>query len=155
MGKRGPAPKPTALKVLQGTYRPDRAAHNEPAPDPTAPNCPTWLHGEAKREWRRVVPELEPLGLATGIDRAVLAAYCQAYAEWWEMERDIAENGRVQVVGNGYEQVRPSVSIRDRARDAVHKLSRELGLTPSARSRISVPEQKKETANPFHQIGTS
>jgi P27 family predicted phage terminase small subunit len=149
MGKRGPAPKPTALKLLQGTYRQDRAARNEPVPEVSVPSCPSWLHAEAKREWRRIVPELERLGLITTIDRAALAAYCQAYAEWWEMERDIAQNGRWQLTETGYEAQRPAVSIRSKALDHMKAFLKEFGLTPSSRTRVSSDKKDAPSGNPF------
>ena len=154
MGKRGPAPKPTALKLLQGTHRPDRAVSNEPVPEPSVPSCPTWLHREAKREWRRIVPELETLGLLAEMDRAALAAYCQAYATWWKMEKDIAEEGETQFnVRSGLESARPQVAIRDKALDTMRRYLVEFGLTPSARSRVSVPEQPKPKGNAFLNLG--
>lgn len=153
MGKRGPAPKPSKLKLIQGTYRKDRAAANEPQPEASTPTCPTWLHREAKKEWKRIVPELEALGLLTQIDRAALAAYCSAYAEWWEMEKDIQSKGRVQVTDTGYEAVRPSVGIRNRALDTMHKFLTQFGLTPSSRTRINVPEKREDNSNPFAAFG--
>lgn len=149
MGRRGPAPKPTALKLVQGTYRADRAPNNEPMPEPAVPSCPSWLGREAKREWRRIVPELEQLGLLSRIDRSALAAYCQAYGEWWEMEREIQKNGRVQVTDTGYEVIRPCVGIRDRALDRMYRYLREFGLSPSSRTRVSVPEKKEGSGNAF------
>ena len=137
------------MKLLQGTYRPDRAAANEPTPEVKVPSCPSWLHREAKREWRRIVPELETLGLVTEIDRAALAAYCQAYAEWWEMERAIKEHGRVQYTDSGYVAQRPEVGMRNKALDTMRAFLKEFGLTPSSRTRVSVPEKKGKSKNPF------
>ena len=72
MGRRGPAPKPTALKRLQGN--PGKRALNDSEPRPTAtmPRCPTHLQGEARAEWRRVARGLHDAGLLTQIDRAAL-----------------------------------------------------------------------------------
>lgn len=44
MGQRGPAPKPTQLKALHGTYRPDRANGAEVFPDGPEDMCPPeWI----------------------------------------------------------------------------------------------------------------
>ncbi|PAP79628.1 hypothetical protein B1759_15015 [Rubrivirga sp. SAORIC476] len=155
MGKRGPAPKPSALKLLQGTHRKDRAAANEPTPEVKPPSCPTWLHKEAKREWRRIVPELVRLGLLAEVDRAALAAYCQAYATWWRMERDIDENGDVQLnARSGLESARPQVAMRDKALDTMRRFLVEFGLTPAARTRVSAAETPKTAdTNPFARLG--
>lgn len=155
MGRRGPKKLPSNVKKMRGTYRADRAPENEPEPEQEAPNCPTWLKREAKREWRRITPQLEDLGLLTGIDRSALAAYCQAYHEWWEMESDIDENGYYMVTSSGYEQIRPAVTIRNKALNRMHKFLREFGLSPSSRAGISVPEKKDDTtASPFAAFGS-
>lgn len=157
MGRRGPAPKPTNLKLIQGTYRKDRDQANELSPEVGAPSCPSWLSREAKREWKRIVPELEQQSLLTRIDRAALAAYCEAYAEWWEMEREIRKHGRIQVAESGYASPRPEVIMRDKALDRMRMYLKEFGLSPSSRSRINVPAKKddeKKDANPFAAFGS-
>lgn len=110
MAKTGRPPKPTALKLLQKTARPDRMK-NEPKPPVRAPSCPTWLHREAKREWRRLSPLLVKLGLLTDLDRSSLSAYCQSYARWYEAEKLIVEEGMYFETGSGYKQVHPAVSV--------------------------------------------
>lgn len=149
MGARGPAPTPSNLKVLRGTFRKDRAADNEPKPEVKAPSCPTWLHREAKREWRRIVKHLVKLGLVTELDRAALAAYCQAYADWWKMEKRVEEVGEVQVTKSGYAAQRPEVSMRDKAWERMLKAAKEFGFTPSSRSRVSAADTGTQTDDFF------
>ena len=43
MGQRGPSGKPTNKKILQGTFRKDRAPDNEAKPDIVEPEKPSWL----------------------------------------------------------------------------------------------------------------
>jgi len=62
--------KPKQLKIVQGTYRKDRANPHEPKPQPRIPSCPWELCDTAKKEWRRLAPELHQLGLLTALDRA-------------------------------------------------------------------------------------
>lgn len=145
--------KPTHLKVLQGTYRPDRAPKNEPMPDPETPSCPSWLHPEAKREWRRLVPHLEKLGLLTRVDRAALAAYCQLYARWWEAEREIRVHGMVQYTETGYATQRPEVGIANQALKQLKVYLAEFGLSPAARTRIDAPTAPPEKRNAFAELG--
>lgn len=141
MGQRGPTPKPTNIKKLHGTYRADRAPKAEPKPKVEAPTCPSWLHVEAKREWKRIIDKLEKLGLVTELDRAPLAGYCQAYAEWWKMCKEVEKHGEVHTTDKGYPVQRPEVSMRDKAWDRMLKSAREFGFTPSARSRVNAIEQ--------------
>ena len=54
MGLRGPAPKPTAIKRLEGN--PGKRKLNEAEPTLTVgvPECPDYLDEVAKREWGRL-----------------------------------------------------------------------------------------------------
>lgn len=137
MARRGRPRKPTHLKLLEGTYRPDRAVKNEPRPPVEAPSCPTWLHREAKREWRRVMPQLLAAGLITHLDRAALAAYCQCYAYWWEADRAIKRHGTTQVTDKGYIAPRPEVAMRKSALAEMRRFGAEFGLSPGTRSGVS------------------
>ena len=153
MGRRGPRPKPTRLKVVQGTYRADRAAFNEPAPEPIAPKCPTFLKGEARREWKRISAELEKLQLLTQIDRAALAAYCTSWETYVLADKVIREKGLTIVTPKGHEQQRPEISIRNKALEQMRTFLSEFGMTPASRTKISVPERAVNTENPFKEIG--
>lgn len=150
---RGRPRKPTYLKVLHGTYRPDRAPKNEPQPEPSTPSCPKWLHPEAKREWRRIVPHLEKLGLLTQVDRAALAAYCQLYARWWEAERAIRQYGMTQTTETGYVAQRPEVGIANTALKQMRAYLSEFGLSPASRSRIDAPTAPEKPRNAFAELG--
>lgn len=153
MGRRGPAPKPTRLKLLEGTYRPDRAARNEPMPDPAIPEPPEDLHPEARAEWDRIVPHLAELGLLSELDRTALAAYCQLYARWWEAERAIREYGMVQYTDTGYATQRPEVGVANQALKQLKVYLAEFGLSPAARTRIDASTAPPEKRNAFADLG--
>ena len=146
----GPAPKPTRLRLLQGN--PSRRPVNEHEPQPKAerPTRPGWLLTEAKREWTRIVPELERMGLLTLVDRAALANYCQWWARWVQAERILQELGLTFVTPKGYVQQRPEVAIAHKAAAMCRAFMSEFGLTPSARTRLSV--EKPQEADPFAEF---
>jgi hypothetical protein len=54
MGRRGPKPAPTALKIAAGV-RADRINVDSPAGPVGVPTPPPWLTGEARAEWDRTV----------------------------------------------------------------------------------------------------
>jgi P27 family predicted phage terminase small subunit len=126
------------LKALAGTDQPCRILPDEPLPELASPNAPTWLHREAKREWRRIVPELEALGLLTNLDRSALAGYCQSYARWYEAEVAIRRDGMIMTTATGYQQQTPAVGIARQALSDMRAFASEFGLSPAARTRISV-----------------
>lgn len=84
MGVRGPMPLPANVHRIRGNAS-KLAAHQLDGgvnPEIDIPGCPRHLLPEARKEWRRITPELHHLGLISRIDRAALALYCQAYARW-------------------------------------------------------------------------
>lgn len=140
----GPPPKPTRLKLLQGNPGRRPLPKNEPHPQTGIPTRPHWLLPEAKREWTRIVPELNRLGLLAKIDRALISMWCQCWALCVDAVKDIRKNGTTFVMESGYEGQRPSVSIMNKMIEKMIALSARFGLTPSDRSRISLPEPQKE-----------
>ena len=145
----GRKPKPAALKLLEG-----RAGHQAitetPKPRPIAPHCPTWLDREAKREWRRLAPALERLGLLTEVDGSALAGYCQAFARWQQAEKVMTEKGLTFETEKGYLVPRPEVTIARQMMVQMRAFSVEFGLTPSSRGRLTLPEVKDASEdNPF------
>jgi len=144
MPRGGPAPKPTALRLIEGNRGHQKLNKNEPKPTPIRPTRPEWMLPEAKREWVRIVPELERMGLLTIVDRGALTAYCQAYARAVQAEAVLTKKGMTFETPNGYIQQRPEVSIALKEWHAVRAFASEFGLTPAARTRIQVPKSESE-----------
>lgn len=140
--------KPTALKLLEGTYRPDRALANEPAPDAALLACPKGLPPLARAEWNRVAPELYTLGLSAKVDRASLVGYVLSYARAMQAEKQLLEEGLTMSTATGYLQAHPCVSIARNEWAAVSRFAAAFGFTPASRTRISVPDtaSKGDTA---------
>lgn len=109
-----------------------------PAQGPAAlPRCPGHLSGAARREWRRLAKPLHEAGVLTAADRAALAAYCQAWARWVEAEEQLARTPTLLKTPSGYVQQSPWLSIANRQLEIMGRYMAELGLTPSARSRVA------------------
>ena len=143
MGLRGPPNKPTALKVLEGTWRADRVAPDEPEPEIERPERPSHIIGPAREEWDRIVPELERLRLLSQIDRSALAAYCDAYGEWVLARREL-QKGRVCKTPQGMLMPHPAVAIRNKALEHMKAFLTEFGMTPGSRTRMrATPPQAK------------
>ena len=143
---RGRKPKPTAVKVLAGNpgKRPLNTSEPQPPVPERTPYVPRHLNDEAKREWRRMASILLVLGLYTEVDRAALAMYCQAWGRWVIAEGKCAEIGEVLYTDKGYAYPNPWRAEANRAQDLMRRLFTEFGLTPSARSRLSVPQSPEE-----------
>ena len=145
---RGPKPAPSALKLLQGNpgKRPINKA--EPKPKPARkPKAPLELDDDAKKEWRRVVAELDQLGLLSKLDITVLAAYCVAFARFKQAnealksvaEKDPAFKGRLIKTKQGNWIQNPLIGIARRAASDMTLFASEFGMTPSSRTRVKAP----------------
>lgn len=133
---RGPLPKPTHLKLISGTARKDRMNKREPKPEIKVPSCPDFLDEEAKREWRRITPQLKRLRIISRIDRAMLASYCQAWSRWKRAEEAIRQHGEVFITPNGFVQKRPEVTIARESMLLMEKAAQHFGLSPASRTRV-------------------
>ena len=140
MGQRGPKPTPTVVLEARGTAgRHDRTG--EPRPPIAAPSCPTWLSVEAKAEWKRATKYLLAMGCVAECDRAMLAAYCEAWSDYFglvkEVKQTVAKQGMAAAIGAGL------VGARDKAADRMARLAAQFGFSPSSRVRVKVdPEQQ-------------
>jgi P27 family predicted phage terminase small subunit len=135
---RGRKPTPTHLKLLHGN--PGKRGLNpaEPSPERRAPTCPSHLCPSAKAEWKRLATQLTVLRILTELDRAALAAYCQAYGRWVEAERKLQETPMLLKLPSGYVQQNPWLTIANKQLELMHKYLTEFGLSPVARSRVSL-----------------
>lgn len=134
----GAKPKPTKIKVLEGNRGRRKLGDGEPEPQPGRPTCPPHLSKSAKAEWKRIVPELESMGLLSKVDRSALAAYCQAYGEWQDTcELLKNKSPLIQTTGGNIIQ-NPLVGVAHKASELMYKFLVEFGMTPSSRTRINV-----------------
>lgn len=159
--------KPTNLKVLQGTARPERMPENEPRPAPIAPRMPLGLEPTARRTWRRLSPILEKVGLLTVADREQFAALCQAWARYDVASARLRRTLELEAAGQEAREVwgpveqhemagrirTAEVSV-ERAELCFRLLANEFGLSPAARSRLNVqPPASEEAFEEYLQRG--
>jgi P27 family predicted phage terminase small subunit len=125
------------MKILHGDKHKDRINLSEPKPARERPTCPKHLSKEARKEWHRIVPELESLGLLSKMDRAALAAYCQAYGRWVEAQENLRDEGTLYETARGNVITNPRLWVANKALEQMHKFLTEFGMTPASRTRIS------------------
>lgn len=146
MGLRGPAPKPTALKIAAGNpgKRPLNTA--EPVPPAGIAEPPDWLGDEARKIWFQLVPRLVRSGLARSLDDVALARYCSTLAEWIRAKAFLEKHGPTYTVKNKAGHVIRAVEFPQTRefrllQPALMQLEREFGLTPAARTRIRLEQE--------------
>ncbi len=140
MGARGPAPTPTATLEARGSWR-AKLRDGEPEFKQGKPSCPKFLPAEAKAEWKRQVRALGDARILTQADRSLLAAYCEAWAEFVAACQESAKMDFEQSIALGI------LNAKNKAVDRLLRLAQQFGFSPAARTRIKAPEpEAKESA---------
>ena len=142
MGRRGPAPAPTRLKLVRGERNKSRINTAEPEPAANAPVMPADMDAAAQAVWTRVMREFGQADIIRAADQDVLRIYCEAVARYEGAARTLAASSPLirgarsgDLVKNPLHQI-----VRDNA-DLVRVLARELGLSPSARAGLRAAAQ--------------
>jgi len=148
MGLRGPAPKPSGIRMLEGNPAKRALPADEPKPLAGEPDMPRYLDREARREWKRLVPILLAMRVLTEADGLALGNLCQAHSILVLAHKDMRKaaqtggSGLLMKVPSGYIQQSPLIGIINCQVEIILRISREFGLTPSSRMRLSaLPEQ--------------
>jgi P27 family predicted phage terminase small subunit len=136
--------KPTALKVLHGTNRKDRANPKEPRPVslPAGSTPPDWLSDRGKEAWGDILPILRDLGVMTVADPVALGMLCDALVEYQEARAVVREHGATYWTRGKSEMLRarPEVQIASDAWRRAKLMLSEFGLTPASRARVSAAQ---------------
>jgi P27 family predicted phage terminase small subunit len=153
----GPAPLPTAIKILRGTYRRDREPRNPARPPLAAPRPPEWLGPVALEVWRELARVLARMRLLTQADRLALALLCDVIAEYRAARAVVEATGATFTVTTDSGKVvrpRPEVAIAADAHRRARLMLAEFGLTPAGRRRVeALPSEEDLRRNPFAFLG--
>lgn len=144
MATPGRKPKPTHLKVLAGNPGKRPLPANEPKPKPVAPDPPAWLDREARALWKEIGPELERLGLLTAVDGPAFAMLLTHYVLAVKAARRIKKDGILSVDEQGVTRKHPASQIVRDHSAAFRQYVAEFGLSPAARARLSLPDEKDD-----------
>lgn len=144
MGKRGPRPKPTNVRLLHGD-RKDRINTDEPPAPDGLPEPAYEMAADVREVWDYTVAQLRAMRTASTADRDALAVYCEAVALHRQASRMLAQSSilvrtqRNRGSGTGTGLMRnPLLQVQRDAAATVRAYAQEFGLTPSARSEISL-----------------
>lgn len=165
MGKRGPAPKPTALKIVQGNPGKQKLNDKEPKPPKTKnPKPPIALSKQQKKYWKLYTNILTITKVLTDADLMLLARYCDGLEDWTKLRENKVKFGRAVPK---YEWVRNYITNKDGTKSVemvrqlsgfiknpdaqaftelsrdLLKMEQELGLTPASRSRVLIESGQK------------
>jgi len=147
MSRPGPKPNSQGMKLLQGLTAPSKGINvYAPKPANVAPDppAPVLNDKDALEEWQYIVPQLDQLGMLARIDRTVLAGYCVCYGRWMKAERAIRRARSLTELTTMGRMQRREVSIAFMCMKELRQYVGELGLSPSARSRVMAGKPRGE-----------
>jgi P27 family predicted phage terminase small subunit len=139
----GPAPKPTAIKILEGNRGHRTFRENEPTPLAGEPTMPKHLDKEARREWRRLVPLLLSMRVLSEADGVALGILCSAYSTMIRAQMMLITTSKgtqsplLIKTPSGYIMTSPLLSLINSQSEIVSKQLQQFGMTPSSRTRIA------------------
>lgn len=151
-GKSGPAPTPTALRLLRGETRPSQINYDEPQPGTGAVQPPDDISEPAMEIWNQYAPDLQRAGVLTQWDAQDFRDWCDAVVTGREAQSHLDEDGEVIEIPMtdrqgkliGYKRaVSPWWKVRMEAGARQTALSARFGMTPADRTRIRVDNAGK------------
>jgi P27 family predicted phage terminase small subunit len=155
MALRGRKPNSANVNRVRGNPGKRAPKKREPKPVGALPAAPAYLDAGGKAEWKHQAKAMAATGLLTGADHGVLAAYCASYSRWCEAQKHL-NKATVVKAGNGTEIPSPWLAVSNKAQDQFVKLAGELGLTPTARTRLtgstSLPAPARETSSGWNAL---
>jgi len=152
----GPAKKPTALKIIEGTARADRTNPAEPKPPIALLDAPEHLSAQARETWGAVAPILVRMRVLTIADPIALERLCEAYAETRALRAVVEAEGYTyetqNIAGERMLRANPAVGMLADADRRLLGYLRAFGMTPADRSRVSAAPET-EDATPWAAYG--
>ena len=148
---RGRKPQSTAVQERNGALKknPQRRNENEPPVKRGMPNVPATVKSDkfAHAQWKVVCQLLDEMGILSTSDVFLIELFCITYSEMVAMLKDRKKRGTV-IDGKR----NANSTDYHKHQDRLVKLMAEMGLTPSARTRLSAQSIKPDTVDPFTEF---
>ena len=126
------ARKSAAVHLLSGKQvKTNRLNLSLPTPEAGIPTPPKHLSNAARVYWKKIVPQLDAMGILTKVDATAIEMLCETYAD-------------IQ----GLRELQPlTPAIARQISDTDRRLKNwlnEFGLTPASRSRVTAAEKSED-----------
>jgi P27 family predicted phage terminase small subunit len=157
--------KPTQMKIIQGTFRKDRAPKKEPQPEKVLeiPRPPSHLSKYAKKAWKYIAGELVEKGILTIIDTLALEACCEAYGQYrlaYEavfrpVDPETGKKGKrtfADYMRGRNSQTMPEYVSMKGAWATFKSYLTEFGMTPASRTKLEISEKRGEETDPMERL---
>lgn len=101
------------------------------------------LDTKAKKEWKRVVPELKKMDIVGRLDISNLVAYCNAYSKYCEATKAL-RGQPLTVPSPSGEKENPLINVQLKYQEAFRKAADQCGLTIQSRLKWAATKMKKQ-----------
>ena len=139
---RGRKPKPSQKKKLEGNPGKRKLNKREPRPRVSSRVEAAEIDRRAHEFIATYLPQLQAMGIFTDADQAALELMSVHYSIAWRAAEIVTREGLMLKNAFGWAKHPLLQVLRDNS-TAFKSYAAEFGLTPSSRSRISVPEPKE------------
>lgn len=136
-----PATKEGVIVPRAILAEPDWSEVFKSSPDPAVEPANVRCRAVASEEWHRIVPILEVAAGIGEVDHTTVKDLCVCVARIDQAERDLSERGLIVTAERGTVK-NGSATIAGQYRTQLARYIRELGLSPSARASITLPESE-------------
>lgn len=100
--------------------------------------------------WKELVERFSGLKVLTVGDGVALEMLTDSLVSYREVEEDIRKNGYKHITANGYEQIKPSVTMLNLRHKQLKGMLEQFGQTPASRSRAErTPGGEKDPLDAF------
>jgi P27 family predicted phage terminase small subunit len=101
------------------------------------------LDTKAKKEWKRVVPELKKMDIVGRLDISNLVAYCNAFSKYCEATKALRGQPLTVPSPSGWKE-NPLISVQLKYQEAFRKAADQCGLTINSRLKWAATKMKKQ-----------
>lgn len=149
----GRKPLSTALKEAKGSFKtnPGRRNQSEPQPKKARPRKPKTIKGDtvAEQWWKHTCDVLEGFDMLTVADAHIIEGYC-LNESWMRRASEVVKETGLTIQSGQAIKSNPAAAEWNKAMDRRLKFQAELGLTASARTRLSaIPKDKEDPISNF------
>ena len=150
----GRKPLPVIVKNIKGTLQKCRTNVREPKPTTVLCTPPEYMSDSAKEAWNYAVANSPP-GLLSALDGAVLERWANCSGLYREALSKINRSGVSGMIIKTPSGILRRSPLMDVIRDLALEMKgyeAEMGFTPAARSRISLPAESTNESDPWSEI---
>lgn len=147
---RGRRRKPTAQKILEGNPGKRDLNPNEPMPPVGVPDYPAHLDQKYRANWDHIGRMVAKYGVVTELDAIVFELAVRTYTNYLDMQAKAEKGGAVWVEHVPGQKIpkfaySPFWATANREFDKLMKILGEMGMTPAARSKVTLAPTSGQT----------